>query len=75
MMAKVPDTPENMAKCICGQCPSHDACMKEKMEGLFCAKGKSSCEVTQKGCICGVCPLTPEFSLSKLYYCETGTEE
>ncbi len=74
-MAKVPDTPENMAKCICGQCPSHDACMKEKMEGLFCAKGKSSCEVTQKGCICGVCPLTPEFGLTKLYYCETGAEE
>ncbi len=74
-MAKVPDTPENMAKCICGQCPSHDACMKEKMEGLFCAKGKSSCEVTQKGCVCAVCPLTPEFDLGKLYYCETGAEE
>ena len=22
-MAKVPDTPENMARCICGGCPSY----------------------------------------------------
>ena len=74
-MAKVPDTKENMMKCICGECPSHDQCMKDKMEGFFCARAKSTCEVTRNGCVCGGCPLTPEYSLDKTYYCETGAAE
>ena len=74
-MAKVPDTKENLMKCICGSCPSHDQCMKDKMEGLFCARGKASCEFDKQGCICGTCPLTPEFGLDKMYYCETGAAE
>ena len=74
-MAKVPDTKESMMKCVCGGCPSHDQCMKDKMEGLFCAKGKSSCPVTRNGCICGGCPLTAEYDLDKMYYCEIGAAE
>ena len=74
-MAKVPDTKENLMKCICGSCPSHDQCMKDKMEGLFCARGKASCEFDKQGCICCTCPLTPEFGLDKMYYCETGAAE
>ncbi|MFW6139947.1 MAG: DUF2769 domain-containing protein [Acidobacteriota bacterium] len=74
-MAKVTDTQENMRKCICGQCPSYNECMKNKSEGLYCARGESSCEFEKKGCICGACPLTSEFGLDKLYYCEIGKAE
>jgi hypothetical protein len=74
-VAKVPDTQESMMKCICGSCPTYDQCMKDKMEGLFCAKGVTTCELNKQGCICATCPLTPEFGLDKLYYCETGAAE
>ncbi len=72
---KVPDTKENLMKCICGSCPSYDQCMKDKMQGLFCARGKSDCEIEKKGCICGQCPLSSEYSLENLYYCINGAEE
>ncbi len=72
---KVPDSQENLMKCICGQCPTYNQCMKDKMEGLFCARGKSSCDIEKKGCICGQCPLFSEFGLENLYYCLTGAEE
>ena len=74
-MSKVPDTPENLKQCICGGCPSHNQCMKDKMEGLFCAKGKSACEFEQIDCICVACPVTSEYNLDKLYYCEIGANE
>jgi len=74
-MPKVPDTQENLQKCICGECPSYNQCMKDKMEGLYCAKGKSACEFEKIGCLCVACPLTSEFNLDKLYYCEIGVSE
>jgi len=74
-MAKVPDTEEYLKKCICGGCPSYDQCMKDKTEGLYCARDKSACEITRNGCICGACPLASEFSLGKMYYCESGNAE
>jgi hypothetical protein len=74
-MARIPDTKENMMMCICGECPSYDQCMKDKKEGFFCARGKSMCEMTRSGCVCGGCPLTVEFGLDKTYYCETGAAE
>lgn len=74
-MSRVPDIEENLKKCVCGGCPSHNQCMKDKMEGLFCAREKTACEFSKDGCICGICPLTPEFGLEKLYYCEIGAEE
>ena len=69
---KVPDTKENLMKCICGNCPSYTECMKSKMEGLFCARGKATCEVEMKGCICGECPLASEYKLSGGYFCMAG---
>ena len=72
---KVPDTKENLMKCICGKCPTHNACMKERMQGLFCARGKSDCELTRAGCICGECPISTEYRLSGTYYCELGAAE
>ncbi|RJP28310.1 MAG: DUF2769 domain-containing protein [Actinobacteria bacterium] len=69
---RVPDTPENFAQCICRNCPTHDECMKERMQGLFCARGKSDCDFERKGCICGECPLATNYRLVDYYYCDTG---
>ena len=72
---RVPDSKENWEKCICGDCPSMNDCMKQGSEGLFCARGKTGCAFERKGCICGECPVTSEFKLSGLYFCETGAAE
>jgi len=74
-MAKVADTPENLQKCSCRGCPSHNQCMKDKMQGLFCARMKTDCELTKNGCICGACPVASEYKLDKMYYCEIGAAE
>jgi hypothetical protein len=74
-MAKVADTQENAMKCVCGGCPSYNDCMKDKNEILYCARGKSGCDVQRKGCICGDCPLTAEYGLDKLFYCIEGAAE
>ncbi|MGB7061687.1 MAG: DUF2769 domain-containing protein [Candidatus Zixiibacteriota bacterium] len=74
-MAKVADTPENMQKCICGGCPSHNQCMKDNKQGLFCAVGKTDCELAKSGCLCGACPVASEHKLDKMYYCEIGAAE
>lgn len=74
-MATVPDTEETRKKCICAGCPSFNQCMKENTEVLFCARGKTACELMKSGCICGACPLTAEYSLDKMYYCEIGVAE
>jgi len=74
-MAKVPDTQENIQKCICGGCPSYSQCMRDKDEILYCARAKSNCEIAKNGCLCGACPLTSEFNLNKMYYCEIGAAE
>ncbi len=50
-MGKVPDTSDNMAKCICGECPSKN---QDDM-GFYCAKGKSPLTVRRRGCVCGDC--------------------
>ncbi len=70
-----PDTKENLMKCICMNCPTHNDCMKEKKEGLFCARGKTTCEMTRVGCICGECPVQNDYRLSGMYYCEEGASE
>lgn len=74
-MAIVPDTPENLQICICGDCPSYSQCMKDNMEGLYCGRSKSNCEFDKNGCLCGACLLTSEFELDKMYYCESGALE
>jgi hypothetical protein len=74
-MAKVPDNEDTLKKCICGGCPSYSACMKDKTEALYCARGSSECEIPRNGCLCGACALTSEFNLDETYYCETGAAE
>ena len=73
-MAKVADTQENLNKCICGGCPSHNECMKDRKHGLFCAREKTDCEFIKKGCICGACPVASENRLENMYYCEIGAD-
>jgi hypothetical protein len=64
---KVPDTPANMARCLCGGCPSFPG-----GGGFFCAKGKSELPVRQRGCICTDCANFKEFGLKDGYYCVAG---
>ena len=71
-MAKIADSEENLKKCICTGCPSYTECMKGKTQALFCAKGKTDCELTRNGCLCGACPVASENRLDKMYYCEIG---
>jgi len=68
------DNQENSNKCICPTCPSYDDCMRGKNETLYCARGKTECEVVKKGCVCGSCPVHMENKLTKWYYCLSGAE-
>jgi hypothetical protein len=66
-VGKVADTPENSARCICGDCPSSPP------EGtLFCATGKSAEKITKRGCICPDCAVFKEQALVDGYYCAAG---
>jgi len=71
-MTKPADTPENFKRCICEGCPTFGAvsCPKEKSEKLYCVRGKSACELPQKGCICGACPVWAENGLNAYYFCK-----
>ncbi|KPJ89471.1 MAG: hypothetical protein AMS17_01770 [Spirochaetes bacterium DG_61] len=60
----VPDTKENMDKCICKDCPTYNQCMRDSTEGLFCAKGKSDCDVEDDDCVCEQCPVDKEYKLT-----------
>lgn len=66
-MAKVPDTPENMSRCICGDCPSYPG-----DGGFFCATGKSATEVRRRGCMCADCMNFKDYGLADGYYCADG---
>ncbi len=66
-MAKVPNTPENKSRCICGGCPSYPG-----DGGFFCAVGKSDKEIRRRGCICGDCLNYKEYGLDGGYYCAEG---
>ena len=72
---KVPYNFKSFVKCICIKCPSHNKCMKFRLQKVFCAKGKASCKIEKLGCLCQQCPLTTEYNLKNLYYCITGLEE
>lgn len=69
----VPDTEENLKECICRECPSYNECMKSGMEGLYCARGKSLCDLERRGCICTQCPISRTYKLFGGYYCVIGT--
>ena len=64
---KVPNTKENMMKCICSQCPT--LTQNSLTGGLFCSIGKSEKVPEMKGCICSGCPIWGEYDLRKGYFC------
>ncbi|MFA5925859.1 MAG: DUF2769 domain-containing protein [Parcubacteria group bacterium] len=76
-MPKVPDNQENANKCFCVRCPTfiQTECPKEKTEILYCAKGKTDCELSKKGCLCGACPVHEEYNLEGGYFCLRGAEK
>lgn len=71
---KVPKTPDNAKKCLCPTCPTYlsEDCPKNGDENLFCAAGKSKCDLPEKGCFCGACPIWTEYGLSGGYFCLNG---
>jgi len=62
------DSQENRNKCICPQCPSFPPGCKREI--LFCAEGKSSCDINARGCICELCPVYSENKLNGIYFCD-----
>lgn len=68
----VPYTQENFEKCLCPVCPTRNECMRNRDERLFCAGGKTRCELKRKGCLCGECPVGSEYGLTGFYYCSIG---
>ncbi len=76
-MPKVPDAPENAAKCFCPKCPTftQSDCPAEKQEILYCAKGKTDCGLAENGCLCGACPVHEEYMLAGGYFCTRGAAE
>jgi glutamate synthase domain-containing protein 2 len=64
---KIEDVESNRKKCACPYCPSYPHNCSGDV--LFCAKGKSSCNIVVKGCICNTCPIYYEYELNGLYYC------
>ncbi len=72
----VEDTKENSLKCICKSCPSKNECMASgDGDFLYCARGKTKCEMAKKGCICGACPVREKYKLQDYYYCVNGKAE
>ena len=75
MMAKekiVPDAEENAEMCLCPGCPTHNECMKDNNEQIFCSRGKTECDLEKKGCLCGTCPIERKYELTEFYYCTEG---
>ncbi len=67
----VPNTQENISRCVCGSCPSY----LEGGSGFFCSLSQSQKNPERKGCICNTCGNWGEFGLSTGYYCVEGKAE
>ncbi len=74
-MPKVENNPSNQVKCFCPNCPTFNACAKEKNERLYCAVGKTACDFKMKGCLCGACTVHAENNLQSGYYCLKGSAD
>jgi len=69
---RVPDTRKNFSSCPCFKCPTHNGCMKENKEKLFCSRSVTRCDLVRVGCICGECQVASRYLLSGNYYCGEG---
>ncbi len=76
-MSRVSNTKENEDKCFCPKCPIflQADCPKEKQEILYCVTGKTVCEISEYGCLCGICPVYKEYNLEEGYFCLRGAAE
>ena len=63
-----------LSMCTCPDCPSWVECGEK---GGFCFQtiGKSDCIETEKGCICGACPVKEKMRLRHVYFCTRGSEK
>lgn len=66
------DNEQNASRCLCPGCPTYDDCMASKDERFYCSRGKSGCEPSPMGCICGECPVWAQYELNGHYYCVRG---
>ncbi|NTW29159.1 MAG: DUF2769 domain-containing protein [Coriobacteriia bacterium] len=57
--------------CICPSCPTYVDCDKRL---AFCVEDdeESRCIVTERGCMCGSCPVEAEMGFMLAYYCTLG---
>jgi len=67
---KVPNTEENLSKCVCGGCPTFHFNLLEG--GFFCALSSFSKASDRKGCNCPACPAFTKYSLERGYFCIWG---
>lgn len=61
-------TERDMESCACTRCPS----FVKGDTGLFCVKGKSAMQPTERGCFCRTCPVHIEHQLPGRAYCLRG---
>jgi hypothetical protein len=67
----VPDSEENAAACLCGNCPSKN----DDSMAFYCVKGKSALPVERGFCACRWCPLWSGYGLQKDFYCADGADQ
>ena len=61
--------------CICPRCPSYPECVIDPRLLLFCIRGKATCEVQRRGCMCPGCKVHTRHHFTSDYYCSIGNEE
>jgi len=71
----VEDIAENASACLCPDCPTYNNCMGGADEKLYCARGRTACEVTARRCVCPDCPVWSRNGLSTTYFCTGGAAE
>ncbi len=69
---KVDDSQKNSSRCLCPTCPTYNGCMNKDGLKMFCARGKTACQIERQGCLCGECPVASDYQLTDLYFCEIG---
>jgi hypothetical protein len=71
----VENSKENIEKCLCPECYSHNQCMKERALIFFCSRGKCDCEINRHGCLCNQCPVAVKHDLHGSYYCNKDNKQ
>lgn len=67
-MVDIPDSAENEAACLCGNCPSKVADERT----FYCVRGSSPLPVNRGFCACRWCPLWSGYALAAAFYCDAA---